>query len=155
MTETEFPTEFDHWDRRFIELARFIAGWSKDPSTQVGAVITGDMHRIVSTGFNGLPAGVEDTVERLNDRELKYQMVVHAERNAIINARRDVSGMQIYVWPLPPCSVCASMIIQAGLHQVTAPETDNPRWVESVALSKTMFEEAGVRLRLAPAAWGE
>lgn len=155
MTKTSEPAAaFTHWDRRFNDLARFVAQWSKDPSTRVGAVIVGDMNRIVSTGFNGLPAGVEDTVERLNDRELKYQMIVHAERNAIISARQNVAGMRIYVWPMMPCSVCASLVIQAGLAEVIAPENINPRWVDSFDLSKTMFAEAGVALRMAPEDWG-
>tara|TARA_R110000787_G_scaffold186397_1_gene297914 strand:- start:2897 stop:3064 length:168 start_codon:yes stop_codon:yes gene_type:complete len=43
------------WDQRFMELAAFIAQWSKDPSTKVGAVIVDPRNkRIVSTGFNGL-----------------------------------------------------------------------------------------------------
>jgi len=153
VTPSEAPL-FNHWDRRFNDLARFIAQWSKDPSTQVGAVIVGDMNRIVSTGFNGLPAGVEDTLERLNDRELKYQMIVHAERNAIINARQNVARMRIYIWPMMPCSVCASLIIQAGLTEVIAPENTNERWVDSFTLSQTMFEESGVTMRLAPKDWG-
>ncbi|MBT3764776.1 MAG: CMP deaminase, partial [Rhodospirillales bacterium] len=92
-----------HWDHRFLNLARFIANWSKDPSTQVGCVIADPMMRIVSTGFNGLPSGVEDTIERLENRDIKYEMVVHAERNAIIDAKRDLSGLTLYVWPLMPC----------------------------------------------------
>ena len=67
------------WQRRFFDLARLVATWSKDPSSQVGAVIVDDKKRIVSVGFNGLPMGVEDTDERLNVRELKYELIVHAE----------------------------------------------------------------------------
>ena len=80
------------WQRRFFDLARLIATWSKDPSSQVGAVIVDDKKRIVSVGFNGLPMGVEDTAERLNVRELKYELIVHAEANAILTAPKSVSG---------------------------------------------------------------
>lgn len=138
-----------HWDYRFLDLARYIGTWSKDPSTKVGAVIVSPHKRVISTGFNGLPSGVEDTIERLHNRELKYQMIVHAERNAILDARQSVRGFGIYVWPMMPCAVCATMIIQAGLAEVVAPVSDNPRWVESFQLTREMFREAGVSLLLA------
>ena len=141
------------WDRRFLELARFIARWSKDPSTQVGAVIATPRNRIVATGFNGLPAGVEDTMERLKNRALKYEMVVHAERNAVLDARQDLTGCSLYVWPLPPCAQCAAMIIQTGIASVIAPTSDNQRWTEKIAIAEEMFREAGVALRLVGEDW--
>jgi len=143
--------ELNHWDHRFLGLARQIASWSKDPSTQVGSVIVDPMLRIVATGFNGLPSGVEDTIERLSDRSIKYDMVVHAERNAIIDAKRDLSGTSLYVWPIMPCSVCAAMIIQTGIAEVIAVETDDQRLIESCRfeLTREMFSEANVRLMLA------
>jgi len=105
----------------------------------------------VATGFNGLPSGVEDTIERLSDRSIKYDMVVHAERNAIIDAKRDLSGTSLYVWPIMPCSVCAAMIIQTGIAEVIAVETDDQRLIESCRfeLTREMFSEANVRLMLA------
>ena len=142
--------EITHWDRRFLDLAKFIAQWSKDPSTKVGSVIVDKNRRVVSTGFNGLPSGVEDTLERLHNRELKYQMIVHAERNAILDARQNLAGYSLYVWPMMPCSVCATMIIQVGVKEVVAPFSDNPRWVESFKLTEEMFAESGIRLILVP-----
>lgn len=137
-----------------MALARFIAQWSKDPSTKVGCVIVDDMKRIVSTGFNGLASGVEDTIERLENRDIKYKMVVHAERNAIIDAKRNLSGMTAYVWPIMPCSECAAMIIQAGIGTVIAPSTDDQRLIESCRfdLTEEMFREAGITLTLVDAA---
>ena len=76
------------WDQRFLELAKQISTWSKDPSTQVGCVVVGPDREIRSTGFNGLPRGIEDTSERLNNREIKYPMICHAEENAIMHAAR-------------------------------------------------------------------
>ena len=76
------------WDKRFLDLAKHIATWSKDPSTQVGCVVVGPDREIRSTGFNGLPRGIEDTDERLNNREIKYPMICHAEENAIMHAAR-------------------------------------------------------------------
>ena len=52
------------WDMRFLELAALVATWSKDPSTQVGAVIVDSAKRIVSVGFNGAPRGVQEQLFR-------------------------------------------------------------------------------------------
>lgn len=138
----------EKWDRRFLELARFISCWSKDPSTRVGAVIVDENRRIVSTGYNGLPQGVEDTDERLNNRELKYKLIVHGERNALLFASKPVHGCTLYTTPFMPCSVCAGMVIQAGIKRVVAPYSDNPRWAEDFKLTEQLFSEAEVELVL-------
>lgn len=133
------------WDHRFLGLASFIAGWSKDPSTKVGAVITRG-NKIVSVGYNGFAHGVEDTDARLNEREVKYKLVVHAEPNAIITAKQDLTGCTMYVWPLMPCHACASLIAQAGITKVVTVYDPNPRWADSFELSRMIFREAGVEL---------
>lgn len=146
MTETH--RALDHWDRRFLALARHIADWSKDPSTKVGCVIVSPDRRVVATGFNGLPAGVEDSSDRLENRALKYPMTVHAEGNALISARRDLTGFRLYV-TLMPCSDCAAMIIQAGIAEVICPPCEDPRLEETfnLPLTRQMLAEAGVALR--------
>ena len=63
------------WHRRFYQLASHVADWSKDPSTQVGACLVNDDKQVISLGFNGFPRGVEDTIERLIDKETKYKFV--------------------------------------------------------------------------------
>jgi len=136
------------WNQRFLSLAEHIAQWSKDPSTQVGAVIVDPCRRIVSTGYNGLPQGVDDTDNRLHTREIKYEMIVHGEINAILFAKQDLLGSTLYTWPFMPCSRCASIVIQSGIKTVVAPLNDSPRWKDSFQLSQTMFAEAGVRLLL-------
>ena len=73
------------WKKRFIQLSKEISTWSKDPSTKVGALIISEDRNIVSTGYNGFPRGIEDTEERLNNRELKYKFILHAEMNCIMN----------------------------------------------------------------------
>lgn len=135
----------EKWDKRFLELAGFISGWSKDPSTKVGAVIADPENRIVSIGYNGFPRGVEDTPERLENREIKYKLIIHGERNAILFANRDLKGCRLYTSMLP-CAPCAAMIIQKGISEVIAPFSDNPRWVEDFKLAEEMFSEAGVGL---------
>ena len=141
----------DKWQKRFFDLARLVATWSKDPSSQVGAVIVDDKKRIVSVGFNGLPIGVEDTVERLNNRELKYELIVHAEANAILTAPKSVTECTIYVYPYLPCSRCAGAIIQSGIKKVVVPDLEIPeRWIDNFNLSKTVLEEAGVEVLIVP-----
>jgi dCMP deaminase len=138
----------EKWDRRFLKLAEFIAQWSKDPSTKTGAVIVDPNNRVVSVGYNGFPKGVIDLSERLENREVKYKLIVHCERNAILFAQRSVEGCRLYTWPFMSCSTCAGTVIQAGIVEAVAPVSDNPRWVDDFKLSKTMFDEAGVILKL-------
>ncbi|MEC9174168.1 MAG: dCMP deaminase family protein, partial [Candidatus Thermoplasmatota archaeon] len=113
----------EKWDRRFLDLASHISGWSKDPSTKVGCVVVGEDREIRSTGFNGFPRGIEDSMERLDDRELKYPLICHAEENAIMHAARigiSLKDCTAYVtWP--PCTRCARSLIQAGVVEVVYP----------------------------------
>ncbi len=147
MSDTD---KFDRqkWDMRFIELAKHIASWSKDPSTQTGAVIVDQRRRIISVGFNGLAQGVEDRPERLNNREIKYKMFVHCERNAIIFAGHPCDGCILYTWPFMSCAACAAMVIQSGIKRVVAPYSENPRWVEEFKLATEQFNEANVEICL-------
>lgn len=103
------------WDLRYLTLAKLVASWSKDPSTKCGAVIVNPNNEIVSIGFNGFPKSVIDSEERLNNRQTKLQMMVHAERNALIFAKQDLHKCTIYTYPMMACSECAAMIIQAGI----------------------------------------
>lgn len=144
-----------NWNELFISLAETIAKKSKDPSTQVGCVIVSDDNSILSMGFNGFPIGVKDYPKRYTDRELKYNMIAHAESNAIYLAARNgvsLNNSTIYMTG-PPCSECMKAIIQAGIKSVFWPE-DNPfecdlttkeRWQANINISLTMASEAGVR----------
>ena len=136
------------WQSRFFDLAYLVASWSKDPSSQIGAVIVDAQNRVISTGFNGLPVGVKDTEERLCDRATKYKMILHAEENAIMFAKQNLNGCSIYVTKMPPCAHCAALIIQSGIKFVYVPETEIPeRWRESTELTRQMFKEAGVKIQ--------
>lgn len=137
------------WDGRFLEMAALVATWSKDPSTQVGAVITRGKF-VVSLGFNGHPAGIDDSVARLNDREMKYRTIIHAEMNAILSARQPVEDCTLYVVPFMPCSNCGAVIVQAGIKRVVTYHNDNERWAESFEITRSIFAEAGVELVLRP-----
>jgi dCMP deaminase len=132
------------WDLRFLQMAEMVGTWSKDPSTQVGAVIVDKDRRIVSTGYNGFAKGVNDSQELLLDRETKYKLIIHAEMNAILFAQRSLEGCTLYTTPFLPCSSCSSVIIQSGIKRVVSKYTDNPRWTESIELADKMFKESGV-----------
>lgn len=138
----------EKWDKRYLALAEHIAQWSKDPSTKTGAIIVDSNNRVVSIGYNGFPRGVNDSPERLENREIKYKIIVHCERNALLFARGTVDGCRLYTWPFMSCAPCAAMVIQAGIAEVIAPVSDNSRWIEDFKLAQTLFSEAGVRVRL-------
>jgi dCMP deaminase len=143
-----------NWDARFLELARHISGWSKDPSTKVGCVVVGPDREIRSTGFNGFPRGIEDNIDRLGNRELKYPLVCHAEENAIMHAARIGVALKdciAYVtWP--PCTRCARSLIQAGIREIIYPAdlVIPERWVDDFRISTGMLNEAGLTVRGVP-----
>lgn len=137
----------DRWERRFLNLARHIASWSKDPSTQAGAVLAAWNHRIISVGFNGFPAGIEDDPELYKQRERKYQTVLHAEENALYFAEGRTPGAHLFVWPFPSCAPCAAKIVQFGISKVVAPVPSaelQSRWEDSLALTEQLFNKVGI-----------
>lgn len=143
--------DLDKWDRRFLGLAEHIAGWSKDPSTKAGCVIVDRANRIVSLGFNGLPARIADTEERLSNRELKYRLTLHAEQNALLFARVGLVGCTCYTWPLAPCAHCSVSLVQSGIARVVAPVATGSlgaRWGADILLASDVLAEAGVDLML-------
>jgi len=137
------------WGDRYIHLAKEISTWSKDPSTKVGAVVIGNNGEVLSQGYNGFPRSIKDTPQRLKDREKKYNLVVHAEMNAIYNASLNgvsLKGSTLYVYGLPICNECAKGVIQVGIDKViaTRPADYNKEWDESIKDAKALFKEAEV-----------
>lgn len=139
--------DLSKWHYRFLNLAKHISEWSQDPSTKVGAVIVDNKKRIVSIGYNGFPVGIQDDA-RLNIRDIKYKMIVHAERNALLFANKSLDDCILYTYPFMPCSACAGMIIQSGIKHVISYVNNNERWAEDFKISEQMFEEAGLTLTL-------
>lgn len=135
------------WHIRYLTLAKEISTWSKDPSTKVGAVIVSPKNEIIATGFNGFPRKCADD-SRLQDRSLKHGVILHAEVNAILTAARDLTDHTIYVWPIQPCSNCASIIIQSGITKVISEMTHIMRFEPSFTMAKCLFNEAKVDLHL-------
>jgi dCMP deaminase len=136
------------WQARFIDLAEEISTWSKDSSSRVGAVIVRPDRTIASIGFNGFPRGVEDSPERIADRDTKLLFTIHAEMNAILSAKEPLKDYSIFVWPFQPCAHCAASIIQSGIKEVYCPFNAHlesyERWANSFKASLQMFDEAGV-----------
>lgn len=136
-----------NWHLRFLALAQHVAQWSKDPSTKVGAVIVRPDHTIASVGYNGFPRGVDDSLERLQDRNQRLLHTVHAEINAILMAREPLIDYGIYTWPFPPCAQCAAAIIQSGIALVASPKPTAEqlmRWGPSMGVAFDMFKEVGI-----------
>ena len=129
-----------------MDLAKHVSSWSKDPSKKIGAVAVGRHGQILSQGYNGLPRKIRDTDERLNDREIKYKFVVHAEQNCIYNATLNgvsLEGADLYVYGLPICNECAKGVIQVGIKNVYMCYDDDlkDKWSESFEWTKMMFDE--------------
>jgi dCMP deaminase len=136
------------WDIRFLELAEHISRWSKDPSTKCGAVIVDNDRRIVSVGYNGLPKGISKEDGYLDDKDLKYVVIIHAEHNALIFAKQSIEGYTLYTWPFSSCAHCTSMFIQAGIRRMvfpSMPERIKDRWGKDAKVADRLRAEAGIK----------
>ena len=140
--------DYISWDEYFMGVAILASKRSKDPNTQVGACIVDNNNIILSTGYNGFPFGCsDDDYPWCRDGEdTKYNYVVHAELNAILNARgKNLKGARLYV-DLFPCNECAKAIIQSGIKEVVY-KSDKYATSDNVIASKRMFDECGVKYR--------
>jgi dCMP deaminase len=142
-------TDYISWEEYFMGIAILSSKRSKDPNTQVGACIVSKDNRIISVGYNGFPKGCSDN-EYPWDREgnpldTKYMYVVHAELNAILNARgKNLDETSLYV-TLFPCNECAKAVIQSGIERIIY--LDNKYdGTDSVLASKRMLLSAGVHI---------
>lgn len=117
----------EKWDKRFIEIAKVVSTWSSCLSRHVGCVIVKD-RRIITTGYNGAPAGIKSCVERgyclradsKSGDDLAHCYATHAEQNALLQAAKlgvSVDGATLYC-TTKPCSTCTKMIINSGIKRV-------------------------------------
>ena len=139
----------DKWDMHFMRMAREASRMSKDPSSKVGALVVKD-RRVMGTGYNGFPPGIADN-DRLHDRDEKYQLVVHAEMNAVLQAGRDCNGAVLYMFGFesPPCRNCTKHLITAGIVRVVSCGKPVPeRWQEETNAAGHTLYEACVGLTL-------
>ena len=142
------------WDVYFLRLAKLVSSRSKDTSTKVGAVLVRD-RRIIATGYNGFPIGIDDDITERQSRPLKYSFTLHAEDNCLLQAARmgiSTQGCTLYFVgfgpPTVPCTECAKAIIQAGIKRVVGlAEKEAPEyWVEDLDFAKNLLLEAGVEV---------
>lgn len=141
--------ELSKWDLRFLDLAEHISYWSKDPTTQVGCVITDDRNVVIGMGFNGFPQGSPDKRETLMDRSKKRHRTIHAEMNALHFATKSVNGARVYVTH-HPCAACTANLLQHKPSVIIIPKATTtplgPDWKESIEESKQMLCEHDVPL---------
>ena len=114
------------WITYFMDGAQWASSRSIDPNTQVGCIITDARSRLVSSGYNSFPAGVDDSFWPTTKESIevdpglfvnKYQIVQHAEANAIAAANGSLVGCDLYVTH-HPCNDCAKLIATAGISRV-------------------------------------
>lgn len=130
------------WDEYFLGLAEAAKLRSKDPNTQVGALIVSPDRRRTVIGYNGMPEGMDEG--SCWDDACKDDHVIHAEQNAISNAARTgvpVEGATIYI-TLPPCLPCARAITAAGIKRVVYPSSAYWDWVNRKPVWKERFQRA-------------
>lgn len=132
------------WMQRFYSIALITATWSKDPECKVGAVVVSpDKHTLVP-GYNGFPKGIEDSEERLANKEIKNALMEHAEINAMDNAKCDISGWALFITK-PCCHVCARAIIRKGISAVfMPPPEEHSSWFPMQELGLKLLAEAKI-----------
>ena len=124
-----------------MRIAETVATKSKDPSSKMGCVIVDTNKRVVSLGYNGMLQGADESKMTLSERPMKYYFAIHSEMNALIFAKRDLTGCTIYN-KVATCENCLKYCLQAGIkrfvykdlrvhshstdpnHSMTNPETD-------------------------------
>ena len=140
------------WDEYFMGMAVLSSLRSKDPSTKVGAVIVSEDNKVVSIGYNGMPANLDETQLYWDKRggeglESKYLYVCHAEFNAILNTQvgGSLKNARVYV-TLFPCNECTKAIIQTGIKEVIYLD-DKYKDTTMVKASKKMLDLAKIPYR--------
>jgi dCMP deaminase len=141
--------DYIEWSTFFMMSAALSAERSKDPCTQVGAVIVNDENRIISTGYNGFCNGISDDNGKWGKHDPdpmnnKKMFVCHAEMNAIVHSESSCKNCTMYVTH-HPCNECAKLIIQSGIRRVLFAK----HWKKEHAVTECaqlLFHETGVCL---------
>jgi dCMP deaminase len=138
------------WNKRYLAVAKLVASWSKDRNRKVGAVIVNVDNRIVATGYNGFPSGINDNIDARHERPAKYLFTEHAERNAMYSAANHGIPLKnckiILEWY--PCADCARGIIQVGITKLVCgrPDFTDERWGDSFIAAAVMLKEANIEI---------
>ena len=135
------------WDEYFMGIADEAAKRSKDPSTQLGCVIVDPNHRPVSFGYKGMIQGADESKMTLSERPMKYYFAIHSEMNALLFAKRDVSGCTLYN-TVATCENCLKYCLQAGIKRFVYRRLRVRSYSENEQKSMTNIEtdEAVIRL---------
>ncbi|AOG60652.1 deoxycytidylate deaminase [Spiroplasma helicoides] len=141
-------SDYIDWDTYFLAMIEINAMRSKDPNTQVGAVIVNDLNQIVSTGYNGLPRGLSDddfSWSREGEwQNTKYPYVVHAELNAILSSSSNLRGTILYTSQFP-CYDCSKNIVQAGIVKIIYSDNKYQGTIEN-EVSLKILKSANIEL---------
>lgn len=136
----------------YLNIAEAVAEKSKDPSSQVGAVLVAPDNRQIVTGYNGFAAAVGDYKDLLDKTVTeplsKYDLVIHAEMNAILNCPVRPENWVLYCTMLP-CAECAKMITASGISHVTC-LSNAPKSEMGCSKSEHILALAGVGLEILP-----
>ena len=135
------------WDDYFMKITEVVAEKSKDPSSKMGCVIVDTNKRVVSLGYNGMLQGADESKMTLSERPMKYYFAIHSEMNALIFAKRDLTGCTLYN-RVATCENCLKYCLQAGITRFVYEElrvhshsTDNAH-----SMSNIETDEAVIRL---------
>jgi len=137
------------WDQRYLELAKHIASWSKDPSTKTGAVIVRPDKTVASIGYNGFPKSMPDNDNLYANRDEKYSRIVHCEMNAVLHAKEQLEGYTLYTYPFMSCDRCFQHMVQAGITRFVAPvatQEQLTRWGPAFDKVRQYARECSVEL---------
>lgn len=134
--------DYISWNEYFMEIAKLSAKRSKDPNTNVGCCIINN-NKIIGTGYNGLPINCNDDEYTWSSPE-KYNYVVHAEANAIINTSNfNLLKDSVLYTTLFPCNECAKLIIQCGIKKIIYLDDKYHNKPEFIA-SRKMLDSANI-----------
>lgn len=137
------------WDFRFIEMARLVSSWSKDPSTQTGAVLVRPNRTVAGVGFNGFPQAMPDDKDTYANRDEKYSRIIHCEINALLFSNSAVAGSTLYTWPFLSCDRCCVQMAQAGIVRFVAPcptVDESVRWGDAFIRVRKYCEEMNIEV---------
>lgn len=146
------------WDEYFFAIVDAVSARSHDENTHYGCVIVDERNRIVSTGYNGFPTGVDDAklpsnredkleidIDGFNETVTKYDVMVHAEINAITSSHRNLAGCKLYITAFP-CLNCCKIIIASGIRKVVYKNMNRGAQYQ-IGTSMFLFEQAGVECK--------
>lgn len=106
------------WDNYFMNIADVVKTRSLDTKTQVGAVLVSIKdNRIISTGYNSICAGMDDSLIDWTNRDYIHQIVIHAETNAILYAQSKFEDAILYS-TLSPCRDCIKLLSATKIRKI-------------------------------------